>query len=409
MKERKMWTRKVSYLGVAFWLGLCACGESSTGAEAWSGLPEPAGTVALPLSGGNMYDESVIVDFQLSFTSKEWKRFLKYREEGSKSYVHCSFSFAGQTFSDAACRSKGGEESWEDELKPQFVISFNHWNKQGRFLGLRHLNLEANPYLAAPVRDRLGMWLMREAGLKAPRVNHARVFLNGSYLGLYQNIEAIDKEFLEDHFDDPEGNLYKEGWVLETNEEENDQEHLWALEDLIDHEKLTGDHSGFYAALGGMMDVPEVLRLMAAETVLPTSDNFSNGSWNYYYYDDPGTGRFMVLPWDFDDIIGEYAPPNADIFAYWGGAMGHDPNKLRQLMNQHPGWRQQFVENLVALRDGVYARLPEQTARYCAQIRPAFAMDPNTDFSLQEFDADCADIQQRIRARITWLRQQLGR
>ncbi len=401
--------RGMTCFGVALWLGLCACGEVSTEEGEREGLPGAHGMSVSPLGDGDLYDEAVVVDFQLSFTKKEWKRFLESRKKGRKEYVHCSFSFGGQSFPDAACRSKGGEEVWPDELKPQFMIKFNHWNKKGRFLGLRRINLEANPYTAAPVRDRLGMWLMREVGLEAPRVNNARLFLNGSYLGLYQNIEVIDKEFLEDHFANPEGNLYEDGYELKTNEEENDQERLWALEDLIFEEPLKGDHSRFYAKLPEMLDVHQVLLLMAAETVLPTPDNFSNGSTNFYYYDDPDTGRFVVLPWDLDDIIGEFAPPDADIFEYWGGSIGNDPNHLRLLMNQHPLWRKEFVDQLVAIRDGAYARLPERTALYCEQIREHVARDRKTYYSLEEFDEDCADIQQRIRDRIDWLREELGR
>jgi spore coat protein CotH len=358
-----------------------------------------------------LYDESRVVDFQLTITQTEWDRFLAARAAGLKEWVHCSFSFEGQAFLDAACRPKGDELVWPDEPKPQFMISFNHWNKTGRFNGLRRLNLEANPYTPAPVRDRLGMWLMRQAGLDAPRVNHARVFLNGEYLGLYMNIEVIDKEFLEDHFANPDGNLYEDGHKLETNEDVNDETRLWALEDLILAEPLEArDHSRFYAELERMMDVHQVLLEMAAETVLPTPDNFSNGSTNFYYYDDPNRG-FVVLPWDLDAIIDEYAPYNAPIFEYNGGTIGNEPNKLRQLMNQNPAWRQEFVDRLVAIRDGAYAQLEARTASYCAQIRAHVDADPNKAdwMTMEDFDADCANIQQGIRQRRAWLRQTLGR
>ncbi len=356
-----------------------------------------------------MFDESEVVEFRLDFTAEAWAEFETYRQQGKKKYVHCSFAFGGDTFPDAACRSKGNPDYWKDEKKPQFLIRFNHWDKDQRFKGLRGLVLESNPFHAAPVRDRLGMWVMREAGVDAPRANHARVLKNGALLGLYMNIEAVDREFLEDHFADPTGNLYEDGYQLKTNEDVNDLTRLWELEGLIDDEPLEGDHTAFYAALETLMDVHQVLREMAAEVVLPTGDNFTNGGSNFYYYDHPGRG-FLVIPWDLDDVISEWAPAEADPFEYWGEPeLELPPSKLRLLMNQNPAWKQEFVDTLVAIRDGPYTKLLDRVTWVCAQVRPEVEADPaRVAEDMADFDADCQEIRDRIQARIQFLKGKLG-
>lgn len=354
-----------------------------------------------------MFDENTIVEFYLTISEAEWQKFLEYRAEGKKEDVHCTFEWDGDVFADAACRSKGNPDYWKDEKKPQFTIRFNRWNKDLRFHGLRKLNLEANPYTTTPIRDRLGMWLMREAGIDAPRVNHARVYLNGKYLGLYMNIEAIDREFLEGHFNDPTGNLYENGYVLKTNEEINDLHNLYTYEDLIDDEPLGADHKTFIEAFSKIADVHEILLEMAAEVVLPTADNFTNGSWNFYLYDCPGRG-FLVLPWDLDTIIDEYSPPDTDLYEWWGGEIGNPPSKFRLLVNEIPIWRQEFEDNLVKIRDGPYARLAERASFYCQQIRDSFEADPSRTVSMEEFDAGCMDIRNRIESRVTYIRNRLG-
>ena len=134
-------------------------------------------------------------------------------------WVHCTFSGLGSAVMPAFCRRKGGEDDWQFESKPQMIVRFNLVDKNGRFRGLRRLNLEFFDGDEAPIRDRVGMWAMREAGIDAPRVNHARVFKDGQLLGLYQNIESVDKEFLEDHFGaDDTGNLWESASDLKTNE-----------------------------------------------------------------------------------------------------------------------------------------------------------------------------------------------
>lgn len=381
--------RRLSWASGLLGLLLAACGDGAS-------------------SPWDVYDQSAVVELHLEFSDDQWAQFLEHRRLQQKAWVHCSFTYDGETFPDAACRSKGDPATWARERKPQFAIKFNEWVKGARFRGLRGLNLEANMYDDAPVRDRLAMWLFREAGVVAPRVNHARVFRSGEYLGVYQNIERIDKDFLVRNFEDPEGNLYDEGTELETNETENDLSRLMELAQTVELEPLDGDHTAFNAKLAALVNISQVLREMAVETVLPTADNFSNGSTNFYYYDDPLRG-FTVLPWDLDTIFDDFAPADADPYAYWGGEIQNPPNKMRQLMNLNPVWQREFTDALVEIRDGPYARLPDQVDAYCSQIRSAVDADPNKAGDLGDFDWDCEDIKARIAQRIAWLTATLRR
>ena len=275
----------------------------------------------------------------------------------------------------------------------------------GRLRGLRRLNFEYFESLDAPIRDRLGMWAMRTAGLDASRANHARVFKDGVLLGLYMNIEVVDKEFLEDHFgpDDEEGNLWEEGLELETNEAVKDDTRLRALSKLVSAEPDEGDHTAFYAGLDELMDIKQVLRVMATETALLSNDNFSNGGKNFYYYEHPKRG-FMVLPWDLDAIYTD--PTDSDAFAYWAT---HSRFKLRTLINQNPEWREQFVTDVVDVRDNILPRLPAEVDRICNQIRDYVRQDPNRAKTAEAADSDCNTVKLRIGLRSTALKSQLGR
>jgi spore coat protein CotH len=374
-------------------------------------MPAPPPVTSPPGAPGTspqsvaLYDESKVVDFFLTFPPGEWEKLLNLEmSEGDDRYARCSFAFEGQTFPDAHCRRKGTREIWEDESKPQIVVRFNLVNKQGRFRGLRRLNLEFFDGTDAPIRDRLGMWLMREAGLDAPRVNHARVFKDGAYLGLYMNVEAIDKEFLEDHFGGAAsgGNLWESGVELKTNEDMPNETRLQALNALVDREPLNGDHAAFYTQLDAMLDVDQVVLELAAETAAVTDDNFSNGALNYYYYDHPQRG-FLVLPWDLDTIYS--AGADADVFEHWDPR----PNKLRQLINQHPTWRARYVERLVDIRDRVLTRMPAKAKAICDQVANYVYADQNRRASYQDFLDECAFFQEAIPERIAEIRQQLGR
>jgi len=353
-----------------------------------------------------LFDEGTVVDFYVTFSDDAWNNLLTLTGPNDTRWVPCTFTALGDPVVNADCRRKGDMTDWPFEKKPQFIVRFNLTNKDGRFRGLRRFNLESFDGAAAPIRDRIGMWVMREAAIDAPRVNHVRVFKNGEVLGLYMNIEAEDKEFLEDHFGptDDDGNLWESGYELKTNEAANDSSRLDALSNLIDAEPLTGDHTEFFNQLATRMDVRQVLREMAAETALITNDNFSQGSTNFAYYEHPTRG-FIVLPWDLDSII-TVAPVDADLYDYNGGSNG---SKLRELMNQNPTWRAQFTDDLVDIRDTVMTRVPELVDEICTQIHEAVEEDPNRTSSTEDFEADCARVRQAVIDRIAAMTTILGR
>jgi hypothetical protein len=56
----------------------------------------------------------------------------------------------------------------------------------------------------------------KQRGVQYSCVNHARLDVNGEYYGMYANVERVDREYPERHFDDPDGNLWKEGRELTT-------------------------------------------------------------------------------------------------------------------------------------------------------------------------------------------------
>jgi len=351
-----------------------------------------------------LFDEATVVDFALTFAPDQWTQFQAYRTAKSKEYVHCTFTYNGEVFADAACRSKANATYWGEEKKPQFVVRFNHWDKNGRFRKLRALNLEANPYHSAPIRDRVGMWMFRQVGLDASRVNHVRLTVDGAPYGVYMNIEVVDHEFLEAHFPDPSGNLFDNASELTTNETTSDGSDLSNFDDMVDAEPIDGDHTAFFAAVAKIADVSEILREMAAEATFPTGDNFTNGGTNYLWYDHPNRG-FIVIPWDVDDILSEWGDPTSDPFTYSGQPeLALPPSKLRQLMYLNPAWKAEYVQHLKAFSEQWLPQVQAKIAEVCTQIRPFVLVDPYAASpDISDFDADCQDAANRADQRRVFL------
>lgn len=368
-----------------------------------------------------LYDESRIVEFRIDFDPAEWQKFTACWKSPPADvlaltakcpFVHCSFTFEGQTFEDAACRPKGNPDSWDSEAKPQLLVRFNEWEPTGRFLGVRRINLEANNDYGAPVRDRLAMGLMRDAGVDASRVNHARVLLDGKPQGIYQNIEALDREFLEDHFADPTGNLFDEFWEQKTNEEVPGVARLDTFISQIDQEPLGRDHSSFAATLSAQADIDRILRILAVEILLPTVDNFKDGGGNFYWYDQPGRG-FVLIPWDLDDCMSPSGEADQDPMSCQADSdFAETPSALCLLIHETPAWHSRVVDLVATWRDTKYAALAGKARDMCDQIRPYMAEEftgEDREDALGSFEDDCAALPLHVRDRIAFLETELSR
>ena len=159
---------------------------------------------------------------------------------------------------------------------------------------------------------------MRTAGVKAPRVSHARLYINEQYWGLYSVIEQIDKTFVKNNFSNGSGNLYKNNawsrleWLgdtiahyqedieLKTNESENDWADFLELVDVLNN---TPD-STFATAIQKVFNVDTYLRVLAADIALNNWDSYVDNQRNWYIYHNPDTDLFEWIPWDYNLSMG---------------------------------------------------------------------------------------------------------
>lgn len=146
---------------------------------------------------------------------------------------------------DVRVRLKG-QSSWIQTLaldanpKMQLVISFNEVNPDGRFLGVRKLDLDMPRTDQTFIRQRLALRYLRATGVTKQCANNARLVLDGVYYGLYTNLERFDKELLQRMYGhaDADGDLWKGARIIQTNEETFVWDRLVALWGIIDLAQL---------------------------------------------------------------------------------------------------------------------------------------------------------------------------
>ncbi|MCA9557917.1 MAG: CotH kinase family protein, partial [Myxococcales bacterium] len=265
--------------------------------------PTPAPSPRFPYDAEGchwLYRQEHVPSFYLEVTPETWARLqedlglaqqrLDADEDDTPYHPLTSFRYEDVTFRRAQIRLRGNPDFWPGMGKMQFQVSFDEDDRDGHFLGLRKILFDSATFNRSFLRDRLAYSIARESGIAAPCANNARVYVNGEYYGLFTNIEKIDEVFLWHRLRAPMGDLWKRaGWQLKTNKD---------LTDTVRQQVLVMADS--YAALDAVFNIPINIRVLAYEALLPAVDGAWAGGLNGYYYDDPHSGRFVELPWDYD-------------------------------------------------------------------------------------------------------------
>lgn len=266
--------------------------------------------------------------------------------------------------------------------------------------------------------------LFRRTGVwTAVRDSYARLWLRvgedreESYLGVYELMEHIDKDYLrarKEAFGHKGGNLWKcrgganlrysgasmgadtqdkdYTYTLKTNKTEGLEDAKAQLKDFIGKlNRLQG--AEFSGWIGSVMDVPLLLRTYAVNVAVGMWDDYWNNANNYYLYfntTDKTSYKVFFIPYDYDNTLGtslacgvQTDSGTQDPF-HWGS----DDNPLIAKILDSPGWRSYYKECLQALcaDDGPmsFANASARIREWEAMVEPYVDNDTGEDTKIQD-------------------------
>ena len=210
--------------------------------------------------------------------------------------------------------------------KKSYKVSFNAFDEDQSWEGLKKMNLNGEHNDPSAMRARLAWECLRDAGVPVSRSTHVKLFINGSYYGLYSNTEHIDGEWLEKRFDHAHGNLWKctypanlafvssnpdaykftPSWSnqrvyeLKTNNLQDDYSSLAEFIDVLNNTPM----DELPCALEAIFDVDAYLKAAAGEILFGHWDNYIGNKNNFYLYERTTDGRLMYIPYDMDNTAG---------------------------------------------------------------------------------------------------------
>lgn len=299
-----------------------------------------------------------------------------------------------------------GASSWlqtlayDENPRMQFVIAFNEINPDGRFLGVRKVELDMPRTDRTFIKHRLALHYLRTAGTYAQCGNNAKLYINGEYYGLFSHLERLDKEFIQRHFPESDnGDLWSSGRIIKTNEET----FSWDRIDALWHDADTAPE------FEAMVDVDTSIYEWAAEAVAGDADGYYNGRANFYLYDHPDRG-FIWLPHDIDTAFdGDFLPfDSSPQFPSCIGRWEPDWRHYLMMLND-PAQMERYTQALDDARAMLdVGHLESRVDVWAAQIESAASADDHRPFSMDEHQAGLASVRRYIGNRAQYIDEYLS-
>jgi len=262
-------------------------------------------------------DGGALARFHVVMTRGD-RRELESRPVTSNVFLDSTVIYAGRAHYNAGIRYRGN--SSRGYSVKSFRIEVSHADPLD---GVTDLVLNGRNLH----NQRTGMDFFRRAGLPYCRTQFVNLSLNESDLGMRLRMEHVDDDYIAYHFPGREGgNLYRgrESATLayqganQSSYDEYDKENNLSDASRADIVELcdafaNSTDAQFPGRIAGLIDVPEWIRFFAAQDVL---SNQENGIWrdtgdDFFIYRLPATAsdsqKWSILPWDFDDILGDPA------------------------------------------------------------------------------------------------------
>ncbi|MEN8636654.1 CotH kinase family protein [Pseudoalteromonas distincta] len=259
------------------------------------------------------FTPTAVNTLSITITDENWQDILDNPLE--EEYHETAITFNGVTLDSVAIRTKGGSSlssvANSSSDRYSFKFDINEYVSGQKFFGLKKFTLQNSFNDPSYMREVIAYELMDEMGVPTPEHAYVNFYVNGELFGLYLMVEAIDGEFIEKHFANSNGDLYKPDgtgsdllWLGDDIQSYTDI-NLQTNEDTTDNGAFINFVESLDEGETSAIEVDTLLRYMSVSTSLSNLDSYHGTlAHNYYIYDDDGV--FSILPWDFNESFGTF-------------------------------------------------------------------------------------------------------
>ena len=355
----------------------------------------------------DLYDEGVFRTFELTFADPVWYITLA-TSYPSETYFKADLKVDDITYKDVGVRFRGWSTYRLALLKKPFKISMDAFVPGQNLYGYRTLDLNNGGNDPTFMREVLTYHIFRKYS-PAPKANWVKLVVNTVNIGVYVNVQPINKDFGREWFKNEDGNRYQA--ELHWNAPANGSALVWlgtrpesyqysydlknekspdpwldviAVCDVLNNRTLTEMEQ----QLPGLLSVQSALWMLALNNVVDNPDTYYFLPHNYYLYFDVFQARMHLLSWDMDLSFSCTWQDNWKMDPFH---MSTDPNRpLISRLLQVPRWKETYLAHCrtVLENDLRWDVLGPLVAKWQALIDKEVQADPIRIFSYEAFKAN---------------------
>ncbi|MCH2162266.1 MAG: CotH kinase family protein, partial [Phycisphaerales bacterium] len=266
-----------------------------------------------------LYDRDALHTFFFELDNDDWHEELA-AFHGTDVEVPARLTINGELIGEIGLRYRGNT-SFDRPEKKSFGVSIDAYDDDLRLDGYRSLNLLNANGDDSMMREVLFSNIAGDR-MPAPKANFAKVVVNGVYLGVYGNVQQINKDFTREHYNTSKGvrwkvppdfdgggalvyhgddlERYQRQYELKTNSADEEDWNALIEACRILEETPSED---LEQTLPRHFDIDEILWFLALDNVFMDSDGYYSRGSDYYVYMDPD-GIVHLLHYDNNETFG---------------------------------------------------------------------------------------------------------
>lgn len=295
----------------------------------------------------DLYDIDNITIIELTFWDANWDATLdSYYSAGLDQRLVANCTVNGVLYDSVGVKYKGNSTYSANNAKNPLNIKLDYIKGSQDYQGWYTLKLSNGKNDPSFVREVLSYEIARKY-MDAPLSNYAKVYINGSFHGVYSSSESINKKFVEEKFySNDENTLFKCNPVSVMNGGSS-LEYLGIDSSLYfdyyeiksdfgwnDMVYFTNELNNNFSNVENSWDIDRAIWMLAFDNVLVSLDTYIGPfKQNYYLFKDDH-GRFNSIVWDMNECLGGFEMINQ------GGGGPPGPPNITDLQQLDPFLRQ---------------------------------------------------------------------
>ena len=273
-------------------------------------------------SQSNFYNVDSVREVRITFYDANWDHLLdSFYVLGDNDRILADLIIDGHSYDSVGVRYKGFSSVSVNRIKNPFNIKLDYIIEDQDHQGIEKLKLSNVIQDPSFIREVLSYEVCRKY-MPTSKANYANVYINDTLWGLYTNVEAVNKDFLIDHFDSKYNAFFKcnpENLNIQIAAENSNLSNTHGADstDYYPYYSIKSDYgwrdlynlidtlNNFSDSLSHVLNVDRTLWMHALNYTMINFDSYIGYSQNYYLYRDQAN-QFNPIIWDLNMSFGGF-------------------------------------------------------------------------------------------------------